>query len=46
MQARKAKLTMETYQANRDNFWEFARETGLVETPNDQDHGAEQMHLE
>lgn len=46
MQARKAKLTMETYQANKDNFWEFARETGLVEKPNDQDHGAEQMHLE
>ena len=46
MQARKGQLTMETYQANRDNFWEFARETGLVEITKDQDHGAEQMRLE
>lgn len=46
MRARKGQLTMETYQANRDNFWEFARETGLVETPTDQDHGADSMRLE
>ena len=46
MQARNGQLTMETYQANRDNFWEFARETGLVEITKDQDHGAEQMRLE
>lgn len=46
MRARKGQLTMETYQANQDDFWAFARETGLVEKPADQDHGAEQMRLE
>jgi len=37
---------METYQANKDDFWTFARETGLVEAPIDQDHGADTMRLE
>ena len=46
MRARKGQLTMETYQANKDDFWTFARETGLVEAPNDQDHGADRMRLE
>lgn len=46
MRARKGQLTMETYQANRDDFWTFARETGLVEAPVDQDHGADTMRLE
>ena len=46
MRARKGQLTMETYQANKDDFWTFARETGLVEAPIDQDHGADSMHLE
>ena len=46
MKARKGQLTMETYLANKDDFWTFARETGLVETPVDQDHGADTMRLE
>ena len=46
MRARKGQLTMETYQANKDDFWTFARETGLVEAPIDQDHGADTMRLE
>lgn len=46
MRARKGQLTMETYQANKDDFWQFARDTGLVEAPTDQDHGADRMRLE
>lgn len=38
VQLRKNQLTMETYEANRDDFWTFARETGLVEMPRDDSH--------
>ncbi len=46
MKARKGRLTMETYQANKDDFWTFARETGLVEVPVDEDYGSQKMRLE
>ena len=38
MQARKGQLTMETYEANKDDFWEFARETGLIDMGDPESH--------
>jgi len=32
---RKGQLTMEQYQANRQDFWSYARDAGLVEMPRD-----------
>ena len=35
MQAKKRQITVETYEAHKHDFWEFARESGLVEMPAD-----------
>ena len=35
MQAKKGQITVETYEAHKNDFWEFARESGLVEMPAD-----------
>lgn len=35
VQFRKNQLTMETYQANRQDFWSYARDAGLIEMPRD-----------
>lgn len=35
MQAKKGQITVETYEAHKHDFWEFARESGLVEMPAD-----------
>jgi hypothetical protein len=32
---RKGQLTMEQYQANKQDFWSYARDAGLVEMPRD-----------
>jgi len=34
-QFRKGQLTMEQYQANKQDFWSYARDAGLVEMPRD-----------
>lgn len=46
VQLRKNQLTMETYMANKDHFWDFARDTGLVQMPTDQDFGSEDFKLD
>lgn len=38
MQARKGQLTMETYEAHRDDFWDFARESGLIDMGDPESH--------
>tara|TARA_R110002167_G_scaffold74270_3_gene208000 strand:- start:848 stop:1450 length:603 start_codon:yes stop_codon:yes gene_type:complete len=43
---RKNQLTMETYMANQHHFWDFARDTGLVEKPSDYDYGSKDFTLE
>lgn len=38
VQFRKGQLTMEQYQANKQDFWSYARDAGLVEMPRDDSH--------
>ena len=35
---RKGQLTMEQYQANKQDFWSYARDAGLIEMPRDDSH--------
>jgi len=35
---RKGQLTMEQYQANRQDFWSYARDAGLIQMPRDDSH--------
>lgn len=38
VQFRKGQLTMEQYQANKQDFWSFARDAGLIQMPRDDSH--------
>lgn len=40
LQLKKNALTIDTYKANSEDFWSFARDTGLIEYPSDNDFGS------